>query len=335
MGKFERLLPRDSEIQTVAQVAPATNWPTEREIMPRRRKTAAMDSKAEEIGDFDENLPAIIQKSIGNVEEVTVGILAEAGIEILKVAVVTEVDGGTRMEKIREEQIGVEVFGRLERSQILVGKDCRILTNEAKREFASELVVPFRANDVIVENVGAGREIAETREEVSVIDSELTSGADGKKDLRVARLSKDRRAGDRRAKRRGDRRSIKVGVGAPANLAVHRDLLEEGRMEEETRMMVSIVAITRKSAEVDWAKALVTQIAEEAEKYLALKLKTVIGVGKPFKTRALVVPVVDGKKPWPMPDEMLAFRTKSVEGELAEAADVGAAKETGLGLESL
>jgi len=92
------------------------------------------------------------------------------------------------MEKVREEQISVEVFGRLERSQILVGKDCRILTNEAKREFASELVVPFRANDVIVEDVGAGREIAETREEVSVIDSEFTSGADGKKDLRVGSI---------------------------------------------------------------------------------------------------------------------------------------------------
>ena len=81
----------------------------------------------------------------------------------------------------------------------------------------------------------------------------------------------------------------------PANLAVQRDLLEEGRLEEETRMMVSIVAITRKGAEVDWAKAFVAEIAKEAEKYLALKLKTVVGVGKPFKTRALVVPIVDGK----------------------------------------
>jgi len=100
-------------------------------------------------------------------------------------------------------------------------------------------------------------------------------------------------------------------------------------------MMVSIVAIIRKSAEIDWAKAFVAEIAEEAEKYLALKLKTVVGVGKPFETRALVVPVVDGKESWPMPDEMFAFRTKAVESELAEAADVGAAKETGLGLESL
>lgn len=148
-------------------------------------------------------------------------------------------------------------------------------------------------------------------------------------------MSKDRRTRYRRARRRGNQRSIEVRVGAPANLTVQRDLLEEGRLEEETRMMVSIVAITRKDAEVDWAKAFVAEIAKEAEKYLALKLKTVVGVGKPFKTRALVVPVVDGKESWPMPDEMLAFRTKAVENELAEAADVGAAKETGLGLESL
>jgi hypothetical protein len=105
MAKFERLLPRRApEIQTVAQVTlHVTNWPMERETMLCPGKIGAMDSKAEEIGDFDENLPAIIQKSIGNVEQVTVGILAEAGIEILKVAVVTEVDGGARMEKIREE----------------------------------------------------------------------------------------------------------------------------------------------------------------------------------------------------------------------------------------
>ena len=119
-------------------------------------------------------------------EEVAVGILAEAGIEILQVAVVTDIYGGAGMEEVREEQIGVEVFGRLERSQILVGKDCRILTNKAKREFASELVVPPGADDVVVKDVGAGREITATREEVSVIDRELASGADGKKDLRVA-----------------------------------------------------------------------------------------------------------------------------------------------------
>src|SRR5690349_878529 len=100
-------------------------------------------------------------------------------------------------------------------------------------------------------------------------------------------------------------------------------------------MVVSIVAIIGKSAEVGGAKTLVAEIAEEAEKYLALKLETVIGVGKPFQTRALVVPVVDGEEARAMPNEMLAFGTKAVESKLAEPANVGAAKETGLGLETL
>ena len=40
--------------------------------MLRSGKLAAVDSKAEEIGNFDKNLAAIIQKSIRNVEEITV-----------------------------------------------------------------------------------------------------------------------------------------------------------------------------------------------------------------------------------------------------------------------
>ena len=131
--------------------------------------------KAEEIGDFDENLAAIIQEAIGSVEEVAVRILAESGIEILQVAVVTKVDSGARTEKIGEEQVGVEVFCRLEGSKIRVGKNCRILTDKAKREFASELVVPFRADDVIV-------------------DREFSRGANGKKDLRVAGVCEERTA---------------------------------------------------------------------------------------------------------------------------------------------
>ena len=41
------------------------------------------ESEAKEIRDFDENLAAIIEKAIGIVEEVAVGILTEAGVEVL------------------------------------------------------------------------------------------------------------------------------------------------------------------------------------------------------------------------------------------------------------
>src|SRR5882762_1128719 len=150
-------------------------WPVEREIMVGKGKTGGVDSKAEEIRDFDENLAAIIQKAIGNMEEV-----------------------------------GVEVLGRLERSEIWVGKDCRILADEAKREFTSELVVPFRANDVIVEDAGTLVEAAKAGEQVGVVHGEFSRGAHGKIDLRIAGVCEDRRA----------KRGVEVGVRAPAKLSV-------------------------------------------------------------------------------------------------------------------
>ncbi len=60
-------------------------WFAGRDIVFKQGKTGCMDSKAKEIRDFDEDLAAIIEKAIGNVEEVAVGILAEAGVEVLQV----------------------------------------------------------------------------------------------------------------------------------------------------------------------------------------------------------------------------------------------------------
>src|SRR5229473_175753 len=197
--------------------------------MLRMGKTGGVDSKAEEIRNFDENLAAIIQEAIGNVEEIAVGILGEAGIEILQVAVVTNVDSGTRMEKIGEENVGVEVFSRLERSEIWVGKDGRILTDEAEREFASELVVPFRADDVIVEDAGTLVEAAKAGEQVSVVHGEFSRGAHGEIDLRIAGVGEEGTA--KYGRRRG---GVEVGVRTPANLAVQGDLLEETGLEEES-----------------------------------------------------------------------------------------------------
>src|SRR5260370_1113978 len=128
---------------------------------------------------------------------------------------------------------------------------------------------------------------------------------------------------------------MEVGVRAAASRGVQGEALEETRLEEETGMTVGVIPVARKRAEVDWPKAFVAEIAEEAEKYLALKLKTVIGVGKPFETCALVIPIVDGEQAGAMPNHVLAFRTKAVESKLAEAPNVGAAKESGLSLEAL
>src|SRR2546426_11207287 len=163
------------------------------------------------------------------------------------------------MEKIGEKQVGIEVFGGLQRSEILIGKNCRVLPDEAKGEFASELVVPFRADDVIIEDAGTLVETAKAGEQVGVINSEFSRGAQRDIDLRIAGVREDRRT----------KRGVEVGVRSPANLAVQGDLLEETGLKEEAGMTVSVVAIVRKSAEVGGAKALVAEVAEEAEKGLA------------------------------------------------------------------
>ena len=60
-------------------------WRMDKQNIFWQWNSGAMGSKAEEIGDFDEYLAAIIHKSIGNVEEVAVGILTETGVEVLQV----------------------------------------------------------------------------------------------------------------------------------------------------------------------------------------------------------------------------------------------------------
>src|SRR5258708_20783369 len=239
------------------------------------------------------------------------------------------------MEKISKEHIGVEVFGRLQRSQILVGEDGPVLADEAKRKFPSELVVPLGADDVVIENAGAPVEGAEARKQVGVVHGELSGRTHGEINVGVARLSKEGRGSESRTGGRRNQRSVEIGVGAPADLAVQSDLLEKARLKEETGMTVSIVTVAGERAEVDWPEALVAEITEEAEKCLPLKLEAVIGVGKPFETCALVIPIVDGEQSGPMPNQVLAFRAETVESELAEPTDVRAAKETGLGLKSL
>ena len=68
---------------------------------------------------------------------------------------------------------------------------------------------------------------------------------------------------------------------------------------------------------------------------LALKPHSVVGIGKPLQPIAFVVPIVDGEYARAVGDKMLAFRTKSVGGKLAEAAHVRPAEEARGGLKSL
>ena len=75
---------------------------------------------------------------------------AQPGIDVLKIAVVADVYGGSGMHQIREEHIEVQILYCLQIGVSGIGEQAVVLRDEAQRKFLSELVVPLRPDDVIV-----------------------------------------------------------------------------------------------------------------------------------------------------------------------------------------
>ncbi len=203
------------------------------------------------------------------------------------------------------------------------------MADEAERQFARELVVPFGTDDVIVKDARTIGRAAEARQEISVVDGELTHRPERQGDLRVARLC-EKRCNQRRAEC-----GVIISVNSPTYFAVGRDTLGEAILEEKAVVMVREIAVVRQGAEVDRAKQFVPHVGEGAKKNLALKQNPIVGIGEPLQPVAFVVPIVNGENAGAMPNQMLAFRSEAVHRELAEAADVGTAEKSRLRLKSL
>ena len=75
-----------------------------------RRRLLCGRLKAKQIRDFHKKLPAIVDVAIAKAIQVSAWIKRQAGIDILQVAVVTEIDRSTRVKQIGEENVGVEIL---------------------------------------------------------------------------------------------------------------------------------------------------------------------------------------------------------------------------------
>jgi hypothetical protein len=222
-------------------------------------------SESEQIRNLHEDLATVVDISITKPVQVAVCIERKARIEILQIAVVTKIDRRAGVEQIGEEDIGVEILGGLQGSEILIGKRGRILANEAEREFPRELVIPLGTNDVIVKDARTIGHTAETRQEIGVVDGELARGPERQRDLGVARFRKKRRHRGR------GKRGVEVGVSAPAHFSIRGNTLGKSVLKEKSVVMMRVVAIVRQRAEIDWAKQFVSHIAKNTEENLALK----------------------------------------------------------------
>jgi len=111
----------------------------------------------EEVGEFYEELPGVMQHLIGTDDFVSVFKGSEGNV--LEIPVITHVEGGPGIEQIGEENVGIEILFSFQSGFRRVGQDRVILQNDADREFRVELPVPARTNDMVGENAvfGTGR----------------------------------------------------------------------------------------------------------------------------------------------------------------------------------
>ena len=103
------------------------------------------------IGKFDEELPGVVQYSLRPHDFTAEGCRQQ--IDILRVSVIADEKRRPAIHLVGQQEIGVEVFSRIQIGKERVGRHGVVLENDAERELAVKLPVPLGAHDVIVETL--------------------------------------------------------------------------------------------------------------------------------------------------------------------------------------
>ena len=210
---------------------------------------AASFSKPEHVADLHEELAAVIEIATGGVGHV-------AGrqrslpdhVQVLQVAVVTDIDRRPRMYKVSDEEVGVEFplrrqIGIRRADAGRSGEQRVVLQDHAGRELRSELPVPFTANDVVVEDASANRgELrshkresivgrAQMLEQVGVLDFQRLHGTQRQTSLRGFLMRDERVIVGIGGQSAGGRESLEVWRVSPVIGGKERRLLEVAGLE--------------------------------------------------------------------------------------------------------
>src|SRR5579871_5502234 len=78
--------------------------------------------KPEQIRDFHEELPAIVDVAVAGAQQIAVDIKAQWQGQVLQVAVVADVDRGIGVHQVGNEEIGIELLACRQRGEALVGQ---------------------------------------------------------------------------------------------------------------------------------------------------------------------------------------------------------------------
>ncbi len=144
-------------------------------------------SAAEQVADLYKQLPAIVDVAILSSEQArAIGIAllrsglmnAQRRVQFLQVGVVADIDRGSWMQKIGEQNVEVQVLHGLQRRVLGIGQQSVVLRDKAQRELARELVVPLGSYDVAVDHGMVHKPVGDSFENVSVVDLKAIQGFD-------------------------------------------------------------------------------------------------------------------------------------------------------------
>src|SRR5437868_9679374 len=286
----------------------------------------------EQITDFHEELAATVNEAVAANQPGAVWdagdrarqLITKAGKKIFKIAVVADVLGGSGMGQISKQKIEVHIPCGCQRTQIRVRQQTVVLCDHAKRQGGRELVVPLRANDVIVKSSVLKGAFEDTVENVSVINFEMTSH------LQTHGLDDGGLIG-------GDRelagRDIDEHDAIANHSGVEGQLAKRAALEHKSDTALDVFVITRKACEVGGPQGVGFIGDDWRHNEIRFEVEDPIKAVELLQVDSVVVPDICGIALRSMEDKMFAFRPPVEMKVLAGVADVGTGNESGVGVE--
>src|ERR1022692_2445057 len=107
-------------------------------------------SVLKQVRDLHKNLTSVVQEMTRQAGEIAERIDRWRAGQVLQIAVVSDIDRRSGMHEISQQNIGVELLRRRQRTQpilregrVVVGQNSVVLPNDAQRQLSGELVIPF------------------------------------------------------------------------------------------------------------------------------------------------------------------------------------------------
>ncbi len=208
---------------------------------PKSLPRFSLFSKPKQVRNFHEELPAVVDEGVSRADQVSVEVKSQIVIQVLQVAVIADIHCSAGVDEIRDKKIRIQVLCSGQAGEGRISEYGGILHNDAGRELGRELIVPFRANDVVVEGSTAVVKITQPEPKIGVVDAQVTGGNDAEIGGHAVSSRQERiDAGRRRV----------VDAATPAPVDIEDNLLGGRRAEEEELGIAEKILVLRQHREI-------------------------------------------------------------------------------------